>query len=68
MKACIAYSHITIPTLDSIDKQLHYFYLTAQVALLNGLIGETDSLLKGVLATIDENWSPRKAVQIADLL
>ena len=55
-KACVAYSHITIPTLESIEKQVKYFFLTAQVAMLNGLIAETDSLLKGVLATLNENW------------
>ena len=27
------------------------------MALLNGLIGETDSLMKGMLATLDENFS-----------
>jgi hypothetical protein len=36
--------------------------------LLNGLIGETDSLLKGVLATIDENFDEKKANQIGDIL
>jgi hypothetical protein len=38
------------------DKQIQYFMLTAQVGLMNGLLGETDSLLKGVLATIDDNF------------
>jgi hypothetical protein len=60
VKACIAYSHITIPTLESIEKHIQYFYLTAQVAMLNGLIAETDSLVKGVLSTIDENWDLKK--------
>ena len=32
--------------------------LAAQVALLNGLIGETDSLCKAVLANLDENFNP----------
>ena len=27
------------------------------MALLNGLIGETDSLMKAMLATLDENFS-----------
>jgi len=53
----VAYAHITIPTLECIEKQVKYFYITAQVAMLNGLIGETDSLLKGVLATLDENFN-----------
>ena len=35
--------------------------MTAQAALLNGLIGETDSLLKGMLATIDENFEENLA-------
>lgn len=38
------------------------------MALLNGLIGETDSLLKGVLATIDENFDEKKAEETADIL
>lgn len=31
--------------------------LAAQSSLLNGLIGETDSLIKAVLTTIEENFS-----------
>ena len=31
--------------------------LTAQAALLNGLIGETDSLMKAILATMDEQFT-----------
>ena len=56
VKACIAYVHITIPTLESVPKQVLLFRLTAQAALLNGLIGETDSLLKGMLLCLDENF------------
>ena len=61
VKACIAYVHITIPTLESVPTQIRLFRLTAQAALLNGLIGETDSLLKGMLATIDENFEENVA-------
>jgi len=57
VKACIAYSHITIPTLESTDKQLNLFLLTAQAALTNGLIGECDSLIKAILSTMDEHFS-----------
>ena len=56
VKACIAFAHITIPTIESYLTQVHLFQMAAQVALLNGLIGETDSLLKGVLATISDNF------------
>lgn len=68
IKACIAYSHITIPTLESVERQLIYFLMTAEVALLNGLIGETDSLIKAILSTIDENFDQKKAVGYADIL
>lgn len=34
------------------------FLLAAQIALLNGLVGETDSLCKAVLATLFENFNP----------
>ena len=57
VSACIAYAHITIPTLENVDKQLTLFLMTAQAALLNGLIGEADSLLKAILATMDENFT-----------
>ena len=36
--------------------------------MLNGLIGETDSLLKAVLATIDENFDIKKAHIFGDIL
>jgi hypothetical protein len=34
--------------------------MTAEVAMLNGLIGETDSLIKAILATIDENFNTKR--------
>lgn len=57
VKACIAFCHITIPTLDDEEKQIKLFLLTAQASLLNGLIGETDSLLKAILAGMDEKFT-----------
>jgi len=42
------------------------FQLTAQAALLNGLIGETDSLLRALLATMDDHFS-REAKRITSL-
>ena len=68
IKACIAYSHITIPSLESVEKQLKYFLMTAEVAMLNGLIGETDSLIKAVLATADENFDQKLVPAIGDVL
>ena len=42
--------------------------MTAEVAMLNGLIGETDSLLKAILATIDENFDQKRAGAFGDIL
>ncbi len=56
VKACVAYAHITIPTLEDINKQISLFMLAANVALLNGLIGETDSVLRQALIMVDENF------------
>jgi hypothetical protein len=47
---------------------VQYFFLTAEVALMNGLIGETDSLLKSVLATMDESFDTKKAEANCDII
>jgi len=57
VKACIAYSHITIPTLEDVDKQVTLFLMTAEASMLNGLIGEADSLLKAILETLDQHFT-----------
>ena len=36
--------------------QINLFNQGAQVALVNGLIGETEALLKGVLMTLSNNF------------
>ena len=57
VKACTAYVHITIPTLDNVDMQNKLFLLAAQTSLLNGLVGETESLLQSILVTMDERFT-----------
>jgi len=43
--------------------------MTAEVAMLNGLIAETDSLIKAILAALDENFTNiRSKAFIGDLL
>jgi len=42
--------------------------MTAEVAMLNGLIGETDSLLKAILSTIDENFDQKRSAGFGDIL
>ncbi len=56
MKACIAYTHITIPTLESVEKQVNLLFLSAEVGLMNGLIGETESLLSKIIQLLSDNF------------
>jgi hypothetical protein len=42
--------------------------MTAEVAMLNGLIGETDSLIKAIFTTIDENFDIKKAQFFGDTI
>lgn len=35
---------------------------------MNGLLGETDSLLKGVLATMDENFDQKRLFFMTDTI
>jgi hypothetical protein len=39
-----------------VTTQINLFNQGAQVALVNGLIGETEALLKGVLMTLSNNF------------
>jgi hypothetical protein len=56
VKACVAYTHITIPTLESVEKQINLLFLSAEVALMNGLIGETESLLSKIIQLLSDNF------------
>ena len=66
VKACIAYSHITIPTLEDTNKQIVLFQMTAHASLLNGNIGETESLLRAILTTMDDHFE-REAKRVTSL-
>lgn len=52
-KVCIAFCQITIPSLGigskDIIKQLKYLLSTAEIALINNLISEADSLMKNFI-------------------
>ena len=56
VKACIAYAHITIPSLHSNENpenKITLFIHTAWVALMNGLISETDSIIHALLLILN---------------
>merc|ERR1712224_564407 len=54
VKACLAYCHITIPSLDSVFPKMHLFLLAAEVGLKNGLTIEAEGFLKAALKLIPE--------------
>uniref|UniRef100_A0A7S3KFV3 Uncharacterized protein n=1 Tax=Euplotes crassus TaxID=5936 RepID=A0A7S3KFV3_EUPCR len=56
VKACIAYAHITIPSLFDSKDQIKLFMLTAEVGLMNGLISETDSIIKAILLILNAQY------------
>lgn len=54
VKACLAYCHITIPSLDDVLLKLKLFLECAQVALLNGMIAQGEGFLKAAVGLIPD--------------
>ena len=52
VKACLAYCHITIPSIDDAFKRLALFRLCSVVALRNRLLPQTDTFLKAAIQLI----------------
>lgn len=52
VKACLAYCHITIPSLDNIFPKLRLFLECAQVSLVNGMIGQGEGFVKAAISLI----------------
>ena len=53
-KVCIAYAQITIPSLKNQYHQLKLILWTAQVAMMNNLISEADSLVKNAITVFSK--------------
>lgn len=51
-KVCVAYCQITIPSISSLQTQLKLQLTTAQIALMNNLISECDSIAKNIITGI----------------
>jgi len=54
VKACLAYCHITIPSLESVFPKMHLFVLSAQVALNNQMTMQAEAFIKGAMKLIPD--------------
>ncbi|GAB5364098.1 hypothetical protein AAMO2058_000939900 [Amorphochlora amoebiformis] len=54
VKACLAYSHITIPSLNGAFLKLRLYLQCAQVALVNNMVSQGEALLKSAVQLIPE--------------
>lgn len=54
VKACVAYSFITIPSITSVITRLDLYLITAEVALSNLCFGQADSCFEAALNLIQE--------------
>ncbi|XP_077595458.1 VPS35 endosomal protein-sorting factor-like [Stigmatopora nigra] len=54
VRACAAYSFITIPSLASIFSRLHLYLLSGQVALSNQCLSQADAFLKAAVGLLTE--------------
>ncbi len=54
VKACLAYSHITIPSLFDVYRKLELSLQCAEIALLNQCLPQTDTFLKSAISFIPD--------------
>ncbi|CAG2109601.1 unnamed protein product [Medioppia subpectinata] len=54
VRACIAYSFITIPSLDDVILRLQLYLSSSYVSLINGCLPQTDSFLKTAITLIQQ--------------
>ncbi|XP_054160540.1 VPS35 endosomal protein-sorting factor-like [Oppia nitens] len=54
VRACIAYSYITIPSLDDVILRLQLYLSSSHVSLINGCLPQTDSFLKQAITLIQQ--------------
>ena len=54
VKACLAYCHVTVPSISDIFRRLELLLHCAQVALLNQCLPQTDTFLKATISLIPD--------------
>ena len=55
VKICVAYCQITIPNLTNLQITLKLQLMTAQIALINNLISECDSIIRNMIIDIQKD-------------
>lgn len=60
IKSCLAYAHITIPSISNPFRKLELMTLSAKVALVNNCLPQMDAFLKAAIVQITE-LDPSKA-------
>lgn len=53
-KACLAYCHITTPSITDVNVKLQLLLVSAQISLLNQCLPQTDTFLKAAISLIPE--------------
>ena len=54
VKACLAYCHITIPSLSDAFRKLELLLQCAQISLVNTCLPQTDTFLKAAITILPE--------------
>ena len=54
VKACLAYVHITVPSIQERMLRLNLFLLAGQLSLVNGLMSQADTLFKTAITLIPD--------------
>ena len=54
VKACLAYCHITIASIRDVARRLFLLLQSAQAAMLNGCLPQTDTFLKAAISLVTE--------------
>ena len=53
-RACVAFCHVTLPSLQQAQPKLNLMLQAASVALMNGLVSQSESLVRGAVALARE--------------
>ena len=57
VKACLAYCHITIPSINDAYRKLELLLYCSQISILNQCLPQTDTFLKAAITILPEMQS-----------